>query len=201
MRHKSTELSESDVREALELPRDFGYSGDLDLGNTWALGPVIRTRDSSLLEESNADALEAALAAATKAKEVESDSWEVTHSSHWAVGWVDHLSYQVIDAQGNPTRMARWLKRWFEALADYPVADEEDVSRREYEATIENIESEGRRMLRDDVPKDWAEQVFSWFWDNDQAAVESHDGGGGYPNDAQLREALADLGFLEPEEN
>lgn len=47
----------ADVDEALKIPSDFGYSGKLPIGETWSLGPVIRTRDSDLLEQSNADAL------------------------------------------------------------------------------------------------------------------------------------------------
>jgi len=46
-----------------------------------------------------------------------------------------------------------------------------------------------------DLPDDWAEQVFSWLWDNDQTAVESYDDQGGRPSDEEIEEACDALGF------
>jgi len=202
MRHESEELTEADVREALQMPRDFGYSGDLDLGNTWALGPVIRTRDSTLLDQSNAAALEKALEQAVKSKEIEKHSYEVTSSSHWAVGWVEHLSYRVIGRDGKPTRVAGWVKGWFDYLKnEYPIADEEDYSEREHEATIANIESEGHSVVSPNEPRHWAAQVYSWLYENNQSAVENRDDQGGYPSRDEIREAAEALGLTEPEED
>jgi hypothetical protein len=190
-------LTEREIEKALERPRSFGYAGDQEgMFETWSLGPIIRTRDSDLREQSNADAL---------IKHLESDStladdWRITGASHWAVGWVDHLSFRVVEADGKtPTRIARVLKEWSDALASYPVADESDLSRREYEATLENIESAGRRMVVEAAPEDWPARAFGWFWDHDQRAVEARDGGGGYPSDEQMRACLRALGWLDEE--
>lgn len=97
-----------------------------------------------------------------------------------------------------------WLK-WCEikcALDDYPVLDEEDYSRREYESAVEWISSEGTRYLADEgVPEDWAEQVWSWLWENDQGELESRDDQGPAPSRDSIREALRALGWHEPEDD
>lgn len=188
------EVTEDDVRKALKAPRDFGSHGDDDLFVTWSLGPLMRHRDSSLLDESNADAL---------IKHLESDptladDWCVKRCSHWAVGWVDHLSFRAVEADGAPTRIFRVLMEWNALLSNYPVADDEDFSRREYAATIANIESEGERLTSTDAPKDWPAKVFSWLWDNDQREVEAVDGGGGYSSREAITAALTALGFACP---
>jgi hypothetical protein len=125
------EVSEEDTREALRRPNDFGYMGDNDqMFVTWALGPVIRHRDSDCLQESNAAALEKHL----ESDPTLADDWTITGCGHWAVGWVDHLSYRAVEADGKTaTRIARVLRAWFAALDDYPIADEDDFSRREQE--------------------------------------------------------------------
>ena len=196
-------LTDLEIEKALEAPRDFGYSGDNEeMFETWALGPVIRTRDSDLAEESNAAALEKTLEEYEKKGLIEKNSYEISGARHWAVGWVDHLSYQVIDDDGEPTNTARFVKAWFDYLrAVYPLADEDDYSEREYDATIENIAEEGRNVVRDDAPEDWPSQVFSWLWDNNQGAVENTDGHGAYPRENEIREAAEALGFAEEEED
>ncbi len=54
---KRVDITEKDIKDALAMPRDFGYSGHLPIGESWSLGPVVLTRDSDLLEESNHAAL------------------------------------------------------------------------------------------------------------------------------------------------
>jgi len=190
------DISPDEIREALDQPDSFGYSGDLDLFETWSLGPVIRTRDSRLLDQSNADATEKHLTEDYPALAAE---WEITTCNHWAVGWVDHLSFRAVDAGGEPTPIFYVLKSWFDALAVYPVADESDYSGREYDATIENIESAGFPFVIDEAPDEWSSEAFSWFWDHDQSAVESVDDQGGYPSDDQIKTCLASLGYLSDE--
>lgn len=128
-------ITQADIERALARPSSFGYSGDRDdMFTSWALGPVIETRDSDLIERSNAAAL---------VKWLESDdacegTWEVTRCAHWAVGWVDHLSYRVLGDDGTPTRIARLVKLWFAALAEYPIADEDRLSELQCEAEGKN---------------------------------------------------------------
>lgn len=196
------EITEKDIAAALGRPDSFAYFGDNpEMFETWAIGPTLRTRDSTLLEESNADALLEALAEAEKAGTIEPDSYEVLSSSHWGCGWVEQVSFRAVGPEGKPTNVFRFLKAWSDSLSNYPVADDEDYSRREYEATLENIESEGRGVLDDNPPEDWAEQVHRWLWENDQEALENSDDRGGYPTEDQIRAAAKDLGFAEPDED
>lgn len=120
------------AREAVKKPKDFGYSGgNDDMFETWALGPVIETRDSAVLERANAAALTRHLESLSSKDALYSgdppfsEDWEVTRASHWAVGWVDHLSFRALDPNGNPTRAAWEIMVWFEELADNIVADED----------------------------------------------------------------------------
>ena len=153
-------------------------------------------RDSGLLEQSNSDAM------AKELKEFE-DSGEVDWQSfsHWGCGWVDALIVKVYTDHSKAclTPAFERLCDLLDALCDYPVLDDEDFSRREYEATLENIDSAGSRFLVEDPPEDWVNQAFDWFWTYDQQAIECCDGGGGYPSDAEIKTCLADLQLLDPE--
>ena len=139
----NVEVTEDMVREALKVPSDFGYSGSNDdMFATWSLGQIIRHRDSDVRSLSNAYALKKYLQEDPSL----SEDWEVTGCSHWLVGWVDHLSFRAVEADGKtPTRIFRVLTEWFAALNDYPIADDEDYSRRMYEGAVENIEDIGGR--------------------------------------------------------
>jgi hypothetical protein len=188
------DITEKDIRDALTLPDSFAYRGELPIGETWSLGPVILTRDSDLLGESNAKTIKRVFE-----EEVPADQWTITGCSHWACGWVEHLSFLVLDEHGEPTVAFCKLVEIQGALEQYPVLDEHDFSEREYEATLENIVSAGRNMVSDDAPEDWAGECLSWFWDNDQGAVEATDGGGGYPSEKEMGACLLALGWLDPE--
>lgn len=156
----STELNDSDVREALSRPSDFGYSGNLPMFETWSLGPVVDQRDATLLAKANWAALQREL---TEHPGWE-DQWSITGASHWAVGWVDHLSFQVLDDNG-VTKIAEFLKGWFDGLSEYPIADDSLYSEMRYEASIERIEQDlddlERRKLLSDLPDNWREQMYA----------------------------------------
>lgn len=160
-------------------------------------------RDSGIRAQSNAAAI-----AKEMAPFLAEDEPDITeeHHGHWAVGHVDGYAIRVykLDASGEPTKeLTPAFLKWIElhdALEDYPILDEEDVSAREHEATLENITNAGNRFTRDDVPEDWSGQVFSWFWENDQSAVEDCDDQGGCPSDEQIKTALEVLGLLRIEE-
>jgi len=188
------DITEQDIKDALNRPGDFGLSPNHEhydeMFYTWSLGPVIRHRDSGLLEESNADALEKHL---NEDETLEND-WEITSCNHWAVGWCDHLSFKVLDGNGEPSRIFRVITEWFNALSDYPVANESDYSEREYEATLENISSEGSILFLEDSPDGWEGEVFGWLWDNNQSAIAASDYNGGYPERKEIMQALIGLG-------
>jgi hypothetical protein len=180
-RREVQEFAQKFAEEAAKMPEYFMYSGDLPIGKTW--GYVFgRSRDSSLLEESNYETIKADL------EERFPDDVEEERHSHWLVGWVDQLAMRLLDDDGVATRAAEGAYEWKEKLDDYPAADEEDWSRRESEATIENIKFEGG------LDESLAEEVYSWLGNNEPEAIEASDGGGGYPSKEKIEEVLWALG-------
>ncbi len=168
-------------------------------------------RDSGLVEQSNADAIAKELEPFVEAGDVMPE-----HHGHWACGWIDGYAIRVYYhahlpadgfADGGEAYSGEECREVTEAfqtwcylqhrLSDYPVLDETDHSRREYEAALEAISSEGRRQVRDDAPKDWAAQVFSWLWDNKQRELDNRDDQGASPSWEAVREALTDLDLLD----
>jgi hypothetical protein len=153
-------------------------------------------RDSGLLDQSNAAAIEEALRPF-----MEMDEPDVVgeRHSHWGVGWVEGYAIRVFDQDGNVTAAFRRYCELRAKLSDYPVLDETDYSQREYDATVENIREAGHRFVSDEAPDDWAAEAFSWFWECNQCAVENRDDQGGYPTDDEMKECLRDLGWLHPD--
>lgn len=195
-------LTPDEVQQALQRPSDFGYfGGDPAMFDTWSLGPVIRHRDSGLLDQSNAEALEAHL----KSDASLDADWRISGCSHWAVGWVDHLSFRVVeDDRATPTRIARVLKAWFDALDDYPVADEDDYSKREYEALLENFERaldwSNLTLNAKGQEIDWVSAFMDWAGETGhECCIENIDDQGAYPCDGHLEEGLRTLGLLVEE--
>lgn len=186
-------IDPSEVEEALRLPDSFALDADHPVSKDpehWALGPTTGTRDSGLLDQSNRDALIEHL---RKDHAALRKDWRITSCSHWAVGWVEHLSFRALNKDGTPSSIFKVLKHWFDGLSDYPVADEEDLRRREYAAAIERIGDAGRRFLRDGVEDTWEKRVFSWLWDNNQRALEDVDGQGPCPAEDDVHAAMRAL--------
>lgn len=196
--HAFSKMSDEEIAgwisEALRRPCSFMYTGDNEeMFKMWSMGPTIQHRDSPILDKSNA----ASMVKTLEADPTLADDWYISESSHWAVGWVEQLSFKVVDTDEKPSRVARIIKGMMDALEEYPVLDESSFSEMEHEATLENIKNHTSSMLKDGVPDDWDSQMFSWFWDNDQEAVEPSDGGGGYPSDEQFEKAARALGFWD----
>ncbi|MFO0887730.1 MAG: hypothetical protein U0790_01145, partial [Isosphaeraceae bacterium] len=114
---------------------------DLDNAEEWAI-VYTHNRDSRLLDLSNADAIAEAMEPFT-----DGDDPDVVMESHshWAVGHVDGFSIRVY-RDGEITAAFRTYHGLAERLADYPILDEEDYGRREYEATLENIADAAWRL-------------------------------------------------------
>ena len=103
-------------------PTGFDRAGSfLDDRQRWYVGPG-RNRDSDQLTESN-------FATALALLGGESDTVEVHRFGHWACGWLE-----VIIAH---PRRGDALQDIAARLADYPVLDEDDYSRREFEDACE----------------------------------------------------------------
>jgi hypothetical protein len=90
----------------------------------WLVLPVIQTRDSAALEESN-------VAVALRQLGGESDTVEVHRFRHWGPGWFEII----LVAPG--TREAVIAEDIERALANYPVLDDMDYSERESERAAE----------------------------------------------------------------
>lgn len=154
-------------------------------------------RDSSLMAQSNAAVIEKALEPF-----MEGDVPEVIaeRHSHWAVGWIDGYSIRVFDGNGQVTDAFRAYHELEVRMADYPLLDETDYSDREFESTLENIGNAAWRLKREyELPEGWEGDVFSWFWEHNQCAVENVDDQGGWPDEADLREAFDALGYPQVE--
>lgn len=103
-------------------PRGLGLPDRQD----WRVLEVFRNRDSSLLGESNFE-----IACNILGEESE-DSYEVHRFGHWGPGWFEIILVNPENAQ--TMAAADEIER---ALADYPVLDDGDYSRRTWEAVQE----------------------------------------------------------------
>ncbi len=186
------------------VPVDSFYGRTLEDPEDWVIVEPIGG-DHDLLDQSNQHEFEEALSEVMNALDaqghgdVEMEYRNMRYlfiRAYWPRGY---FGPEQEGGERELTPLFREYCRLMDRYSQYPVLSEEDHSRREYEATLENIVEVGRRFLRDDAPDDWASQCFSWFWDNDQSAVESRDGGGGYPSDDEIQTALLALGLLDPE--
>ena len=164
---------------------------DMDDADNWAI-IYTHNRDSGLLDQSNAAGIEKALEPFT-----DGDDPDVVFEchNHWAVGHVDGFSIRVFK-DGEITEAFKTCHDIYEALADYPVLDDEDYSAREYEATLANLESAGRSVGRDYIlPDEWVSEVYEWLSENCSRALENRDDQGGYPSDDELIDAFEGLGY------
>jgi hypothetical protein len=164
---------------------------DLDDADQWTV-IYSHTRDSGLLDMSNADAIAKVMQPFT-----EGDDPDVVFESHshWAVGHVDGFSVRVF----RDSEITDAFKRYHdlaERMDDYPILDEEDYSRREYEATLDNIADAAWRLKKEfDLPEGWEGSVYSWLGDNRSGSVENRDDRGGYPEEIDLRAAFEALNY------
>jgi hypothetical protein len=92
---------------------------------------VGRSRDSDCLEQSNFAVMLTALGG-------ETETVIVFRENHWAVGWVEWIAIHELDAKALAIADAQC-----ERLANYPVLDEDDWSRREYEEQCETWANAG----------------------------------------------------------
>jgi len=167
---------------------DFGWHGAPDDADRYMIYNI-RTRDSSLLEESNADYIERVM---KKVRGV-----ELQRHSHWAVGWTEALIVPVYDKKGKITAAFKKLVEIMQTKAEYQVLDEDDYSNREYDATLENIVEVGKEYVRADAPKNWPGLVYSYLSENDDSQIESRDDQGGYPENESVIAALHMLRLLD----
>ena len=164
---------------------------DLADADNWT---VIYThhRDSDLMDQSNAAAIEAVLDTFTKGNNP--DVVAESHD-HFMVGSMDGFSIRVY----RRGRITKAFRKWHEVvqrLADYPVLDTDDYARRQYEATLDNLPEAARGLWEDyDLPEGWEPVVYEWLADHDDRAIDNVDDRGGFPSEDQLRAAFDALGY------
>lgn len=120
-------------------PSPFDHAGAfLPDRRDWLLAPISRTRDSDCLNESNFEECLAALGG-------ESEDVEVHRFGHWGPGWFEII---LIRPDSPAQRIAEDIA---DALANYPVINDEDFSRREWEAYEEAWNNWGHKEFVDRV--------------------------------------------------
>jgi hypothetical protein len=120
----------------LTQPHNFGYHGELDL-SVWGFTPFTMNRDSDILAQSN---FKTALAII---KKVAPKYVEVMHTRHWAVGWLDHIMVKTTSKKAMTACFDLYTR-----LQNYPILDEEDLSRREVEQANSAYDSWARFDVR-----------------------------------------------------
>jgi hypothetical protein len=178
--------AEKAVKESVSTG-DFYYRGEKDLGRTWAM-TFSRNRDSGLLEQSNYDVIKEDLEKKFP-KDVSDERF-----THFAVGWIDQLLVRMLDKNGKVTKAGIAALEWKDRLERYPVASDEDYSRRQLEAALDNIASEGS------LDETTAQAVYDWLEENNERALQDEDGKGGYPSREEINTALKALGVLGADE-
>lgn len=171
----------------------FAWSRACDLADAkqWMVW-YTSSRDGGLLEQSNEKAINERL---QPFSDGDDPDLVFERHSHWAVGYLDGFSIRVFKHDGTITSAFKEFCRIKEELDAYPVLDESDYSRREYDATLANYRGE---MWREgNLPEGWESEVYSWFNDNGMHQfTENRDDGGGWAPREQVTEALKALGLL-----
>jgi len=154
-------------------------------------------RGSGLLGQSNSAAIERALAPF-----IDGDDPDIVpeRHSHWLAGWIDGFSIRVF-RDGEITEAFQTYHELSERLDDYPILDETDYCNCEYKATVENIGEAAWRLKRSfDLPEDWQSDVYEWFSQHNERAIDNTDDQGGWPSEEVLEEAFASLGYARIDE-
>lgn len=108
---KHGEITPAMMAEALKRPSSFAYWGRDEMFETWSIGPVILTRDSSLRDQSNFNAIKKGLEEDSKRGIISDNNWAIERSTFWGSDWVEHLTFRVIGDDGGPTNEFAWLLR------------------------------------------------------------------------------------------
>jgi hypothetical protein len=131
------------AKDGLQKPEDFGYWGPEDMFKTWGFCGVDKNRDSNLLEISNFEVITKDLMTTFPL------DFRIENYSHWLVGNVDRLVCRILKheipfidevKQEDITIAFRAAMEWLDQLKNYPVADENDYSDKQFEEAIKQIE-------------------------------------------------------------
>lgn len=159
------------------------------------IGPVGRSRDSTLLEESNFEVIWKDLH--KKYPQVV----EIERLGHWGVGWVEGIVWKAYNKNGAPSNVAVAVCDWEDQLNRYPVADEDAYSDAVYEATIEGVKMAIGSKVSKQKQSMAARDVYSWLSEHEEEEVDNVDDRGGYPSDEAVDRALTALEYVKTEVN
>ena len=172
-----------EIKDLCALEDNFCWHGDTDIPDKERWGPTIsKSRDSGPLEESNFQAITQDML------ERFPEDTRIVLSTHWGFGWVEQLFVRHYDDNG-PTPAHEAIMQWHDKLSNYPVANEEDFSQREYDSQLELLTS------CYPVDEEQAKKVWQWLWDNEY--YFDMDSSGPYMDSAPINEAIKALGFEE----
>jgi len=163
----------------------FGWSGAPEDRENWCL-VYTRSRDSGILELSNASVIEKAL------EDFDEDECVAERHNHWACGWVEGYAIRVYKL--GTKEVTKAFAAYAElklSLDEYPILDEADYSEREYEATIKAIGQEGPSVEKEG----WESEVYSWLSEHESSELESLDEHGPFPSKEAIERALEALGI------
>jgi hypothetical protein len=180
---------------ARAVARETGWDiDDLTVSRGWAgmgVGPVGQHRDSDALERSNYRVILEDLSTRF------GDDVGEASFGHWGVGWVEEITWNAGNAE-----LADAVAAWEAALADYPVADDEDHSALELEGMVEwcdslRLEGYGRHgvehVVSPLVEGDFGERLASLIFER-FSATRPDDA----PGEDILADAAIDVGLLVP---
>lgn len=176
---------------AEEAVRKTGQRFDAESGGKWA-EMLWRNRDSDLLTNSNFETV------IHDMTDRFPDDVEDNRSRNAATGWGDALVVRMLGDDGKVTDAGVAILDWTAKLDDYPVADEQDYSKRQFEATIENVKTEG--VFDDKV----ANMVLEWLSKNDSKAIKDSEDGSQWVDREDIKMAVRALrksGKLPPAED
>lgn len=134
----------------------FCWASPPDDAEKWCLVHT-QTRDSGMLAKANSEAIHKVLQKYIRIGHVIPQSF-----GHWLCGWVSGYAIRVYSKRGNTITAA--FKTWCnlaQAIADYPVLDNDLYSRMEYNAALDSIKDNAPATVEDRLPKTWLEQVYS----------------------------------------
>ena len=149
-------------KACLTRPADFACWDDKLDFEVWGIAPFSVHRDSEILDQSNWAVISEDLMKRFP------KSFDIFRASHSAVGWMEHL---IIKTSNRKAVKAAF--EWCERLDDYPVADEDDFSNREYEEACEAWDAWAGSDVRSLIEQE--EISFLIDEDGDYAATEEQE--------------------------
>lgn len=141
------------IRYSEFRPTQFDPHFTLEDREDWFVAPWSQTRDSGPYDQSN-------FHSCLKALGGESETVEVHRFGHWGPGW-----FEIIIVHPDHVKTLEELEA---AFSNYPVVDDEDLSRREYENAMEYLEQ--CISVPDNAPENWIELYME---DNDYYDTDS----------------------------